>query len=121
MASLSEILARGKDGMYFGNRLILPFHCELLKVIIDDDIITDFSTSERGVSLRYAENFMDVYCLDYKNLKDAISKFEAVKFIAVEKGEDIFDDKKHIKFVVYLKEKNKTRIELADKDILFFE
>ncbi|MCC6549409.1 MAG: hypothetical protein IT279_05005 [Ignavibacteriaceae bacterium] len=121
MASLSELLAQGTDGMFFGNRLILPFRCELLKVIIDDDIITDFSTSERGIVLRYADGFMDVYCLDYKNLKDAVSKFEAVKFIAVENGEDIFDEGKHIKFVVYLKEKNKTRIELADKDILFFE
>lgn len=121
MTAISEILAKGTDGLYYGNRLVLPFHCEPLKVIIEDDIITDFSPSAKGISLRYADGFMDVYCLEYDNLKDSISKFEAIKFVAVEKGEDIFDEKKHLKFVVYLKEKNKTRIELADKDILFFE
>ncbi|QOJ29544.1 MAG: hypothetical protein HRU80_11945 [Ignavibacteriales bacterium] len=121
MVSITESIATGTTGMHFGNRLIFPFHCELLKIIIEDEIITDFSQSSEDIDLGYGEGFMDIYFLGYKNLSEEVSRYETIKFIAVEKGEDIFDEKKHLKFVVYLKEKNKTLIESAGKDILFFE
>lgn len=47
MVSITESIATGTTGMHFGNRLIFPFHCELLKIIIEDEIITDFSRVQR--------------------------------------------------------------------------
>lgn len=121
MKTLTESLATGVSGMFFGNRLMLPFHCELLKVIIEDDIITDFSRSATGVSVHFGDTYMDVYCMEYDNLKDAISEYEAIKVIAVDKGADVFNPANHQKFAIYLQDKHLTRIEKTDQDILFIE
>ncbi|MDZ7624485.1 MAG: hypothetical protein U5J96_08600 [Ignavibacteriaceae bacterium] len=48
MKSLDEILKNNISGMYYGNRVLLPFHFTALKIVIEEDIITDFSIREKG-------------------------------------------------------------------------
>jgi len=121
MKTIEEVLKNKAAGLYYNNRLILPFHAHFLKVIIEDDIITDFSPSSKGIFIREEDDFTDIYFHEYKHLNDVVSKFEAVKMVVVEKGENIFDSVNHKKLAVYLEEKHKTRIEKSDEDILFIE
>jgi hypothetical protein len=121
MATLNEILKNKPKGLYYRNRLILPFQAIFLKIIVDDDVIMDFSPSSKHCYLFENEDFTDIYFKEYRNLKDAVSKYEAVKMVLVEKGKDIFNFDNHKKIIVYLKEKHQVLIEETDEDILFIE
>ena len=121
MATLNEILKNKPTGLYYKNRLILPFQGVFLKVIVDDDIIMDFSPSSKHVYLSEIEDYTDIYFKEYKHLKDAVSKYEAIKMVLVEKGKDIFNFDNHKKIVIYLDEKHRVKIEETEEDILFIE
>ena len=121
MKTLDEMLENKIAGLYYNNRLILPFHAHFLKVIIEDEIITDFSPSPKGIYIREEEDFTDVYFLEYKHVNDTVSKYEAIKMVVVEKGKNVFDSNNHKKIAIYLEDKHKIRIEKTDEDILFIE
>ena len=121
MPTLDDTLKKKLNGLYYYNRVILPFHAHFMKVICDTDIITDFSPGSKGIFIRETEDFTDVYFLDYKNLKEVVSKFEVIKLVVVEKGKDIFNFENHKKIVLHLKEKHILTIEETDEDILFIE
>jgi hypothetical protein len=121
MATLDEILKDKTKGLYYKNRLILPFQGIFLKIIVDDDIIMDFSPESKQIFISENESFTDIYFKEYKHLKDAVSKYEAIKMVLVDRGQDIFNFDNHKKIVVYLEEKHQVTIEKTDEDILFIE
>lgn len=121
MKSIDEAIKNKIGGLYYGNRLILPFKAYFLKVIIDNKIITDFSPGAGSIYIVEENEFTNLYFNDYKLLSDVVTEYEAIKMLLVEKGEDIFDIKNHLKLIVYLKEKHKTIIEEANEDILFLD
>ncbi len=108
-------------GLHYGNRLILPFHCIFLKVVINREIITDFSSTSKFLNLVEGTDYTDLYFRKYENIKDTLSEYESIKMVIVEKNKDVFDFKNHIKLAVYLEDKHKLRIEKTDDDILFIE
>lgn len=121
MKTIDEVIKSKLKGLYYGRRLILPFKAHFLKAIVDDKIISDFSPNSEGIVIVEEKDFTSLYFLDYTLLKDSVTKYEAVKLIAVDKDKDIFDTGNHKKIAVYLEENHFARIEEADKDILFIE
>ena len=121
MCTIENALEKKLNGLYYGNRAILPFNCHFLKVIFEDEIITDFSSHSEGIILKEEKDFTDLYFPGLKSLNDSVSKFEAIKMVVVEKGENIFDLKNHKKIAVYLEDKHNLKIEKTDDDILFIE
>src|SRR3989339_655698 len=105
MKTIDEVIKAKTPGLYYGNRLIIPFHAHFLKVVIVNE----------------EDDFTNLYFLDYKDLKNSLTKYESIKFVVVEKGKDIFNLQNHKKIAVYLEEKHKARIEETDADILFIE
>jgi len=121
MKSLSEVLKEKKSGLHYGNRLILPFSCHIIKLNVENDLITDFGPSFKGVHVSENPDFMEIYFYDYKNLADVITEYEAIKMIVAEKGKDIFDMNNHMALALYLEEDHKLRIEKLDKNQMFIE
>jgi len=121
MATLDEILKGKPNGLYYKNRLILPFQGVFLKIIVDDDIIMDFSPESKNIYIAENEDYTDIYFKQYRHLKDAVSKYEAIKMVLVEKGKDIFNFDNHQKIIIYLDEKHRVNIEKTEEDILFIE
>ncbi len=121
MKSLEEVIKDGSTGLYYGNRALLPFSCYILKVIIDDDIIMDFSPGSKLVYINETDEFTEIYFKQFKNLKDVVSKYESIKLIVVDKKKDIFDFKNHIKLVIHVEDDHKLTVEKTDEDILFIE
>ena len=122
MDSIENVIKSGQKGLYYGNRVLLPFHANLLKVVIEQDIITDFSPSSKGCFVKQTDDFIEIYFYDYPNLKETISKYENIKMVAVDKGKSVFDLMNHKKIVLYLEDKHQLRIEEIDEDeILFIE
>ena len=121
MKTIDEILENEINGLYYNNRLILPFQAHFLKVIIDDEIITDFSPSSKGIFIREESDFTDMYFLEYKHISDAVSKYEAIKMIVVEKGKDVFNTKNHITIAFHPEENHQLRIEKLGENQIFIE
>lgn len=121
MKSIDEVLSNKLNGLHFGNRVLLPFTCHILKLNIENDLITDFSPCCRGVHIADNPDFMEIYFHDYKDLEDVITKFESIKMIVVEKGKDIFNKKNHKKIGLRPVEKHKLLIEPLSEDQIFIE
>jgi len=119
--TIEEALNKKAAGLYYGNRALLPFNCFLLKVVIEDEIIMDFSPSSKTVYVGEGEGYTEIYFKQFKNLKEIVSKYETIKIIAVEKGLDVFNFDNHIKLDIHVGEEHKLTIEKTDEDILFIE
>jgi len=118
---IKEAVNQKTSGLYFNNRILLPFQAHFLKMIVDDEIYTDFSPYSKQICISEESNFTNVYFRDFKNIKDAVSKYEAIKIVAVEKDEDVFDLKNHIKLALYPENGHIIRIEFTDDNILLIE
>lgn len=121
MKTIEEALKIGLSGLYYGNRALLPFTCEVLKIIIDDEIIMNFSPDSKSIYVNETAQYTEIYFKQYKNLKDVVSKYESIKLIVIEKDKDIFNFDNHIKLVVRVEDEHKLTIEKTDEDILFIE
>jgi len=121
MRTIDQALNEKLNGLYFGNRLILPFNVEILKIIIDADIIVDFSSKKKGAQYNSRKDFTEIYFYDYKNLQDYVSEYENIKLVVVDDVKDLIDIKNHKKILVRLKENHIAEVEEATEDIVFVE
>jgi len=121
MLSIQQVLKEKKSGLYYGNRILLPFSCHVLKMNIENDLITDFSPSFKGVHISENPDFMEIYFYDYKDLGEVITKYESIKMVVVEKGTDVFDLKNHITLALHPEEKHKIRIEQLGENQIFID
>jgi hypothetical protein len=121
MSTLKEALDKKRNGIYYNNRVILPFKCEFLKIIFEDKIITDFSSSSSEVEIIEHNNFTDVYFKKYKDIQNEFSKYDNIKLIVCEKSDDIFDFSKHIKLLLYIENEHLVRIELPEENQIIID
>lgn len=121
MRTIDEVLTNKINGLYYGNRVLLPFVVDVLKAVVEDDIIMDFSSTKTAAHYSKHEDFTEIYFYDYKNLDEVVTKFESIKLVVVEKGKDIFDFSNHRKLALRLKENHKIIIEELNEDLLFIE
>ena len=121
MKSLDQILSNNVLGLYYGNRVLLPFAAHILKINIENDLITDFGPSSKGASINETEDYTEIYFLEFDDLQNIVSKYENIKVILVEKGKDIFDFKNHRKIALHPEEKHVLKISELDKETIFIE
>lgn len=121
MKSLDEILKNNVTGLYYGNRVLLPFHFTALKIVIEKDIITDFSIREKGAYINEHPAYTEIYFIDYPVLESNISKYESIKMVLVEKGDDIFDFKTHRKIAIKPEGNHILSIKELDDNTIFIE
>ena len=121
MRTIDEALKANVNGLHYGNRLLLPFPVEILKISVENDIITDFSFNDKGAEYSSDEDFTEIYFHDYDSLFEVVSKYEIIKLIVVEVGKDLFDLKNHRKITVDLFEHHKAEIKEITDDQIFIE
>jgi hypothetical protein len=119
--TLEYVIKNNLFGLYYGNRVILPFGGNVLKIIINNDILLDFSPSSKDVFIRETGDYLEIYFKDVEKLSNEISKYECIKLVIVENDTDIFNFDNHKKIALHLEENHKLRIELIEDDILFIE
>lgn len=121
MKSFDEIIKNKVNGMYYGNRVLLPFHCTVLKVVIEKDIITDFRIREKGAYVNETPEYTEIYFMDYPDIEANISKYENIKMVIVEKGKDIFDFSTHRKIAIRPEGNHVLSIKELDENTIFVE
>ena len=121
MKSITEVLNENITGLHYGNRILLPFKAEILKIVIGTNIITDFSKKINGACIRVTDYYTEIYFCEYKNLLEELSKYEVIKLVAVQQGEDVFNFDSHIPMELVIESKHKLLIKPIPDDLLFFE
>jgi hypothetical protein len=119
--SIYEAIALGKHGLWVGNRLLLPFHGHFLKIVIGDEIITDFSMHSRFVEIDNYESFTSIYFLKYDDLKDIVTESKPIRIIVVEEHDDVFSVNSHKKLSLFFREKHEVVIENNSEELTFLE
>ena len=121
MKTVKEVLDEGLNGLVYGNRILLPFKAELLKIVIDSEIITNFGKRLKGAHVRVTDYYTEIYFLDYKILINEIPKYKSIKMVLVEQGEDIFDFDHHKSLEIQFLGKHRISIKKIGDDLIFFE
>ncbi len=121
MKTIKEVLNGNGSGLYYGNRILLPFKAEILKIVIDSAIITNFSKQPHGAQVRVTDNYTEIYFCDYKNLEEELTEYDVIKLALVQEGEDIFKNENHISIELTIESKHKLSIKEIDDDKLFYE
>ncbi len=121
MKTIKEVLNGNGSGLYYGNRVLLPFRAEILKIVIDSNIITDFSKKPHGAKVRVTDNYTEIYFCDYKNLEEELTDYDVIKLALVQQGDNIFDFEKHIPIELAIEAKHKLSIKKIGDDKLFYE
>ncbi|MBL1211774.1 MAG: hypothetical protein HND52_00330 [Ignavibacteriae bacterium] len=118
---IDEVINENVNGLHYGRRLLLPFVADILKIVIDDDILTDFNFEKSRADYNKEEYFTEINFMDYDNLQTVVSEFEQIKMIVVEEGENIFDFSTHRKIGLQVLDDHKIIIKEVDEDIPFIE
>lgn len=121
MRTLNQVLEKKVNGLFYGSRILLPFVCDILKAVIDEEIIYDFSSVSEGAYYEKFDEFTEIYFFDHEDILSDVSKYELIKLIVVEDGDDIFDLKTHRKIALNPCENHKLEIFEIGEDIIFIE
>lgn len=121
MFSLERALKENKNGLFYGTRVILPFVVDILKAVIDSDIITDFSPMSEGAYYEKHEKYTEIYFFDHEDILKDVSKYETIKMIVVDEDDDMFNFSSHRRIALNPVEKHKLEISVVSDDVPFIE
>ncbi len=121
--STEEILAivdSDKKGFHIGERLILPFRCNLIKLIVDNKIYTEF-VGNHDVKLSQENRNTSIYFRSAGRLSSFEGSYELIKMVIASEDVDLTDRSTHIKIVCHILDDREVEISQPDDDILFIE
>jgi hypothetical protein len=121
MNSLELALKEKKNGLYYGTRVILPFVVDILKAVIDDDLITDFSPISDGAYYEKFENYTEIYFFDHEDILKDVSKYETIKMVVVDEDDAICNFEHHKKISLNPEENHKLTITEIDDEVVFID
>lgn len=118
--TIQQALDEGKEGFHIGTRLILPFKCQIIKIIIESEIFTELIGSKDIKLAQDIEN-TSIYFRSHGSLDKTIGKYEVVKIVASEWDADLSDVNTHIKLICEIGDTHVVKIHLPSEDMLFIE
>ncbi len=121
MSLLTKALEEKKNGLFYGSRVLLPFVVDIFKAIIDDDIVMDFSPMSEIAYYEKYDNFTEIYFFEHEDILKDVSKYETIKLVVVEEGNDMFDISNHRKISLNPVDPHILEIEELPEDVLLIE
>jgi len=115
---LLDIIKSDKKGYYTGCRMILPFKCNIMKLIVDSHIFTEFVGSD-DVKLSQDYRNTSIYFRELGKLKQFEGEYTLIRMIIAPLEADLTDKSSHIKLVCRIKENHEIDFELPSDDVLF--
>lgn len=118
--AIKQALEQKKDGFYIGHRLILPFRCQLIKIIAEGEIITEMVGGEE-IKIQQDPKNTSIYFRSIGRLENFIQSYRVIKLIVCEWDSELCDINNHIKLICEVKDKHSVAIHLPSDDMLFIE
>ena len=119
---IKDLIRGGAQGFYIGTRMILPFKCQFLKLIVDNHIVTEF-VGNKNIKVSQEERNTSLYFTESGKLDNFEGSYEYIKLIIAGLEDDLCDRGTHLKIVCSIEENHIVKLELAEDndDILFIE
>ena len=120
--TIKQQIRAGAEGFYIGSRMILPFKCQLIKLIVDNHIVTEF-VGNNHIKVSQEVKNTSLYFRESGKLNQFEGSYEYIKMIICDLNDDLCDRKNHLKVICSIEENHVIKLELAEdnKDILFIE
>lgn len=118
--SVKKALEAKRKGFYIGHRLVLPFKCQLLKIIFDGEIYTEL-VGGNNLKLHQDPNNTSIYIQSAGRLSNYIDSYKVIKLVVCELEDDICDIDTHIKIVCEIKDGHSVEIHVPTDDMIFIE
>lgn len=118
--SIRQALHEQKEGFYIGHRIVLPFRCMLIKVIVDGLIFTEMVGSKH-IKIQQDPKNTSIYIRSIGKLGNFVDTYKVIKLIACEWDADISDRSTHIKLVCEIRDNHTVTIHQPTDDMLFIE
>lgn len=118
--SIKAALAEQRKGFYIGQRLVLPFKCQLIKVIFDNEIYTEM-VGNADIKLHQDPQNTSIYVTSRGRLSNYIGRYTFIKLIVCELEDDLCDRTTHRKLLCSLNDRHEVLIEEPSEDTLFIE
>ncbi|MDB4835216.1 hypothetical protein OAH12_01390 [Cyclobacteriaceae bacterium] len=113
-----EIVNSDKKGFYIGTRLILPFKCNLIKLIADSHIFTEFVGNDH-VKISQTNLNTSIYFRDTGKLSQFEGGYKCIKLIVTSEDEDLTVQDNHIKIICHILENREVELEVPGENDLF--
>lgn len=120
MTTIKTALAKGKNGFYIGHRLVLPFKCQIIKIIFEGEIYTEL-VGGKHLKLHQDPMNTSIYIQSSGRLSNYVDSYKTIKIVVCEMDADICDLDTHIKIICEIKEGHKVLIHKPSDDMLFIE
>ncbi len=118
--TIKEALAEDKKGFHIGQRLILPFRCQLIKLIFDNEIHTEM-VGNPDIKLHQDPRNTSIYVTSRGRLSNFIGRYKYIKLIVCEWDDDLCDVTTHQKLICELHDNHEVDIAVPSEDTLFVE
>ena len=115
-----EIIASEKKAFHIGNRMILPFKVNIIKLVVDSHIFTEFVGSE-DVKISQDKNNTSIYFREVGRLSAFENTYKNIKIIMASEEADLTDRSQHIKCICHILENHEASLEIPGEDDLFIE
>ena len=121
-SKIKEKIKGGTTGFYIGSRMILPFKCQFLKLIVDHHILTEF-VGNKNVKVSQEMENTSIYFTESGKLNNFEGSYECIKLIIAGLEDDLCDRDTHLKVICSIEDNHIVKLSLAEdnKDILFIE
>lgn len=118
--TIQEALKDNRDGFYIGHRLILPFKCNVIKVIIENEIYTELVGSDHIKISQDSQN-TSLYMRSAGRLNNQVGTYNVIKLVVADLDADLTLIENHVKLICEINDKHSVAIHAPDDNILFIE
>jgi hypothetical protein len=118
--TVKEAIQKKQEGFHIGQRLVLPFRCQLIKMMAGGEIFTEFIGSKH-VKVSQDPKNTSVYFRTAGKLDNMVGTYKVVKMIVCEWDADITDLDNHIKIICEMEDGHAVNLHEPSEDMLFIE
>ena len=118
--TITDSIKNNNNGFHIGQRLILPFRCQIIKMMVEGEIYTEFVGSKH-VKISQDPKNTSLYFRSSGRLDNLVDTYNVIKLILCEWDSDLTDPNNHIKVVCEMEENHVVKISEPDDDMLFIE
>lgn len=118
--SIKDALSQNKNGFYIGNRMILPFKCQIIKIMFDKETHHQMVGNDE-LQLHQDQNNTSIYLTRVTHLERWVNTHYPIKLIVAEFDADLSDPSNHIKLVGDIEEDHVLKVHLPDDNVIWIE
>lgn len=118
--TVKQALEQKSEGYHIGHRIILPFRCQIIKIIVEGTILTEMVGSDQ-IKIQQDPKNTSIYIRSVSDLNNFVGSYKVVKMAVCEWDADLCNPDNHIKLICEIKEGHAIVIHEPSDDMLFIE